>query len=200
MAKQKYYAVRKGLKIGIYNTWEECKANVNGYPKAEFKSFSSREEAEQYIGSCEAVNIEKMSVADCVKIYVDGSYCKENNNFSYGMVVLNGECEQHYNKKFEDVELAKMHNVAGEIKGAEAAMRYAVDNNIKNIIIYHDYEGIAKWCTGEWKANKEGTQKYRDYYNSVKDIVNINFVKVKGHSNDKYNDLADKLAKEALGI
>ena len=28
----------------------------------------------------------------------------------------------------------------------------------------------------------------------------VTFVKVKGHSGDKYNDLADKLAKEALGI
>ncbi len=26
------------------------------------------------------------------------------------------------------------------------------------------------------------------------------FVKVKGHSGDKYNDLADRLAKDALGI
>ena len=29
---------------------------------------------------------------------------------------------------------------------------------------------------------------------------NVKFVKVKSHSNDHYNDIADKLAKEALGI
>ena len=28
----------------------------------------------------------------------------------------------------------------------------------------------------------------------------VHFVKVKGHSNDKYNDMADQLAKKALGI
>ena len=28
----------------------------------------------------------------------------------------------------------------------------------------------------------------------------ISFHKVKGHSNDKYNDMADQLAKDALGI
>ena len=32
----------------------------------------------------------------------------------------------------------------GEIKGAEAAMRYAIENNKKSLTIYHDYEGIAK--------------------------------------------------------
>jgi len=30
--------------------------------------------------------------------------------------------------------------------------------------------------------------------------VDIDFIKVKGHSGDKYNELADKLAKKALGI
>ena len=60
-----------------------------------------------------------------------------------------------------DKELALMHNVAGEIKGSEAAMQYAVDHNIPEITIYHDYEGIAKWCTGAWKATKPGTIAYQ---------------------------------------
>ena len=28
MAAKKYYAVREGRVPGIYNTWDECKANV----------------------------------------------------------------------------------------------------------------------------------------------------------------------------
>lgn len=35
---------------GIYNTWAECNAQVNGYPNADFKSFSSKEEAEAAYG------------------------------------------------------------------------------------------------------------------------------------------------------
>ena len=30
--------------------------------------------------------------------------------------------------------------------------------------------------------------------------MQIRFVKVKGHSGDTYNDMADRLAKEALGM
>lgn len=103
-------------------------------------------------------------------------------------------------KKDNDTELAKMRNVAGEIKGAEAAMRYAVSEGLDKITIYHDYEGIAKWCLGEWKANKEGTKAYKRFYDSIKNQVLIEFVKVKGHSHDKYNDMADRLAKNALGL
>ena len=93
-----------------------------------------------------------------------------------------------------------MRNVAGEIKGSEAAMQYALDHKIPSIIIYHDYQGIASWCNGDWKANKAGTIAYRDFYQKAKRKINIEFRKVKGHSNDKYNDMVDELAKEALGI
>lgn len=44
MAK-KYYAVKVGEKTGIYETWEECKANVDGYPGALYKSFKNISDA-----------------------------------------------------------------------------------------------------------------------------------------------------------
>lgn len=97
-----------------------------------------------------------------------------------------------------DGNLIDMRNVAGEIKAAECAMQFCLDHNIKSLDIYHDYEGIAKWCTGEWKASKTGTQLYKQFYNDIKDHICIRFFKVKGHSGDKYNDLADQLAKCAL--
>ena len=68
------------------------------------------------------------------------------------------------------------------------------------MVIYYDYEGIAKWCTGEWKTNKEGTKAYAAFYNSIKDRLNVEFRHVKGHSGDKYNDLVVHLAKQALGL
>ena len=39
------YVVYRGRQSGIYQTWTECKAQVLGYPNAEFKGFSSIEEA-----------------------------------------------------------------------------------------------------------------------------------------------------------
>ena len=55
----------------------------------------------------------------------------------------------------------------------------------------------------EWarQAKKAGTQQYRDFYRSaVAQGLTVKFHKVKGHSGDKYNDMADRLAKDALGI
>lgn len=44
--KQKYYVVWKGKKPGIYRSWEDCKAAVSGYQGAQYKAFSTLEEAQ----------------------------------------------------------------------------------------------------------------------------------------------------------
>lgn len=194
----KLYAVKKGLVTGIFQTWEECRESVSGYSGAEYKSFPTLEQAREYLG---LTNDEKVAGdGDYVPVYVDGSYNSVTEEFSYGMVVLLEDREETFCEKYEDSKLSSMHNVAGEIKGAEAAMRYAIEHGISRIAIYHDYEGIAKWCTGEWKTNKEGTKAYRAFYEEVSKKVTVKFVKVTGHSGDRYNDMADRLAREALGL
>lgn len=49
MGAGKYYAVRKGRTRGLFATWEECRASVEGYSDAEYKSFRERREAEGYL-------------------------------------------------------------------------------------------------------------------------------------------------------
>lgn len=50
MAAKKFYAVRKGHRVGIFESWEECKVAVEGFSGAEYKGFPNREEAEAYLG------------------------------------------------------------------------------------------------------------------------------------------------------
>lgn len=196
---KKIYAVRSGRKTGLFDTWAECQKQVTGFSGAEYKSFATKAEALQFLeGTVSADG--SFPDEDVAIAYVDGSFDKNSGDFSYGMVILYQGEELTFSQRMQDSELAQMHNVAGEIKGAEAAMRYADAHGIGKIIIYHDYEGIAKWCNGAWKANKEGTKAYRAYYESVRQKLQVEFVKVKGHSGDKYNDMADKLAKSALGL
>ena len=38
----KYYAVRKGIKPGIYKDWNTCKAMVTGFSGAQYKSFTTQ--------------------------------------------------------------------------------------------------------------------------------------------------------------
>ena len=204
MAK-KYYVVRTGKTAGIYMNWDDCKAQVQGFSGAEYKSFPTITEAEAYMGgvvknSIQVENEGGIPVTDKLNAvaYVDGSYNIATKEFSYGVVMFHDGKELHFSQKVDDRELAEMRNVAGEIKGSECAMRYAVENGCETLVIYHDYEGISKWCTGAWKANKPGTIAYKKYYEEVSSKLKVEFIKVKGHSGDRFNDVADELAKKAI--
>ena len=207
MAK-KYYAVKSGRAPGIYETWDDCKKQVMGYSSAVYKSFTSLADAQEFMKGASAVAAGAAPKDDTGRVicYVDGSFDKRTGRFSYGVVVLkdegNGNVAEtaQFNKAFDEPDMAEMRNVSGEIYGSMAAMKWCLDNGVDDVVIYYDYEGIAKWALREWKANKKGTQAYVAYYDSIKDKLSVEFRKVKGHSGDKYNDMVDALAKSALGL
>lgn len=45
--KNKFYVVFRGLHPGVYATWDECRVNVSGFPRASFASFKNEAEARQ---------------------------------------------------------------------------------------------------------------------------------------------------------
>lgn len=198
----KYYAVRNGYHTGIFDTWDKCKKEVMGFSGAEYKSFTKLSDAEDFMGINKQISLfeEPIQENNTAVAYVDGSYNISTEEFACGVVIFHDGTEHTFSKKFSDPENAVMRNVAGEIEGAKLAMQYCVDNNIEEIDIYYDYEGIEKWCTGAWKTNKTGTIAYKQFYDSISKFVKVSFNKVKGHSGDKYNDMADRLAKDAIGI
>lgn len=96
--KKKYYVVWEGRSKGIFDSWNECKAQIDGFPNAVYKSFPSLEQAEQalqgesneYIGK----NIAEQLPADVLErigaplqesISVDGAW-----NTATGMVEYQG--------------------------------------------------------------------------------------------------------------
>lgn len=209
----KYYAVYKG-KSGvpkILTTWDECKAEVIGFKGAIYKSFKTKAEADEYLklnaegrAQVKTVNKEnKISHEDIeeLSVYVDGSFSLEKGNFSYGLIALyNGEEVYETCGAGEDEDAAALRNVAGEVLGALKAVEYALDNNYEKVTIFYDYQGIECWALGTWKRNKHLTQEYHRVMQEYMKKIKVNFVKVKGHSGDKYNEVVDKLAKKALGI
>lgn len=45
MGKRKFYVVWNGVNPGVYDSWEECKLQVNGFDNAKYKSFETNEAA-----------------------------------------------------------------------------------------------------------------------------------------------------------
>lgn len=215
MAK-KYYAVAKGKTPGIYFTWEDCKVQVENFPGAVYKGFQTLAEAEEFINKAgvstgkttvrketepAATPEEEQCSTDTHLIaYVDGSYDHSQLRYAYGCVLVFSDEVVTLNGSGNDADYVSMRNVAGEILGSEQAVLWALENGYKEVTIYYDYEGIEKWANGVWKANKIGTQRYKAFIAEKRQEITISFQKVAAHTGVKYNEMADQLAKKALGI
>lgn len=211
-----YYAVRVGRKPGIYHTWAECKEQVHEFSGAKFKKFINEEDAYAFVygksdtsspnGACQDVESTKTSskthpkktMRNKVIAYIDGSYV--DGKYGSGVVFVCDEGVITHNFSGNDKRLSLLKNIAGELLAAEYAIEYAINSQYKEIDLYYDYLGVEHWATGTWKANKEKTKKYAAFMRAKMKSIKINFYHIKSHAGSKYNELADKLAREALGL
>lgn len=201
----KYYAVKKGRQTGIFTDWDTCKEQVQGYPGAIYKSFKLEKDALDWINDAVTKKIETIKPTKSLTVspiaYVDGSYMDEVSKTCVGsgviLILPNGE-EISISDSIDDAEFAKMRQVGGEMRAAELAVEKAIENGCGEIIICYDYKGIACWATGEWKTNNIYTAAYAEKMRSLGSQIEITFNKVEAHSGNKYNDIADILAKRSI--
>lgn len=202
----KYYAVRKGLRTGIFESWDECKEFVSGYGGAEFKSFKSKEAAEAYM-RCEDVTSSGIDLDSILKdesycvIFSDGSY--RDNKVAYGISLYYKKDGVIHTQQLSGrvrLQTFELRNVAGEILGATMAIQTARVQGFKNIICFVDYDGIINWVNGTWSAKGYIQGRFVDFVRrtTARDGLNIEFRWIKGHSGVEGNTRADLLAKKAL--
>ena len=240
MAKVKYYGVKKGLVPGVYTSWDECKAQVDGFSGAEYKSFRSEEEAKAYISpekddevydksgyvsenmqrveaEFQALGITYVPVDDNTQhvsepafvhdevydgpyAFVDGSFNADTGVYGYGGFVCDGTKKYPLQGHNDNPDMASMRNVAGEIDGSMAAVKKAEELGIRKMTMYYDYNGIEQWAIGGWKTNNPCTQAYAQFMQSDNRKVQLDFVHTKGHTGIAGNEIADAMAKKAVGL
>ncbi len=197
MAAKKFYAVRKGKTTGVFSSWADCKASVDGFAGAEYKGFTTLAEAKEYMANTKVVK--KQSAEDTLLAYVDGSYNDSLKKYAFGCVFIlaDGTIYTEYGNG-DNPQSLQQRNVTGEMLGAMYAVKCAMFNGFQAIEIRYDYQGIEKWVTREWRSKTELTQKYAAAMQEWSKSINITFTKVAAHTNVKYNELADQLAKKGL--
>ena len=96
---------------------------TQSFKGALFKSFPTKEEAQNYLEDKPSVNISEQD-DDRYYIYVDGSYI--NGEYSWGMAIFyKGKLIDTFNGKGTSIDASELHNVAGEIQGAMEATKWA---------------------------------------------------------------------------
>lgn len=209
MAKKKIYAVRKGHKTDLFNTWAECQKATAGYSGAEFRGFTEKEEALAFLNmeTTKTVSGDKSKEAagvvevpeNMVIAYVDGSFEKSIGRYAFGCVLLTPDGQEiRESGSGSDPAGVAIRNVAGEMLGAMNAVKWAQENGYPAVEIRYDYEGVEKWVTGVWRAKTPLTSKYAVHMQEAGKKIQISFCKVAAHTGNHYNEEADQLAKSAL--
>ena len=141
------------------------------------------------------------------KIYTDGSFNNNTQRVGWAYILIDeygGEYQKQGYSLYPDI--VAMHNYSGELLAAWYAVTDIIGNwtsykEPTKVTIYHDYEGVGAWPTGKYKKPGNDFSKwYRDQMIAAGEMIDIDYVWVKGHSGNKYNEKVDKMAKIACGV
>ena len=202
MAKKSFYAVKKGNKTGVFSSWEECQEAIKGFSCAEYKGFYTLEEAEAYLnGENIYFEVVKKDIEEgYIVAYTDGTYNDQTQEYAYGVCIINEKLEEiTLCDKLKYAGFLSNQNIAGEVFAVLTALDWAVSNGYEKIKIYHDLEHISKWASGEYTANSDVAKFFvKKLDDKYKGVIEVKYEKVKGHSNNPYNNKAHGLAKSAI--
>lgn len=212
MPIKKFYGVRVGRNIGIFDTWKECQKSINGFSGAEFKSFLTLEETEKYIKNDN--NIKDNNIKDnnikYIKVYTDGA-CSNNGkpNAKAGIGVFFAEGDpRNYSGNFDGKQTNNIAEIKAIIKAYEILENEILEN--KHVLIFSDskYAINAASSYGKkqdkngWSINIPNKKLVREIYELFKD-KNVEFRHVLAHTNGTDlnsigNRTADILATSAI--
>lgn len=227
MKKKKYYAVHKGQPPApvIIEDWILCKEKIHNFPGAQYKSFKTKEAAIAYLAMKEGVEplvfaADHPELAEGIQmallenkedliynrpketevdLYVDGSFQEGIAAYGYGCVLVrDGEVIDSFFGFGSKKDAVALRNVSGEMLGAVEGLKKVYSLGYKSVSLHFDYQGIESWAIGEWKRNNIHTAAYHEYMKKVRRKIQIAFVKVQAHSGNKWNEMADVLAKEGV--
>lgn len=136
-----------------------------------------------------------------IEIYTDGACSGNPGRGGWAAIII-------YEKKIEKIAGSSNDttNNRMELIAVISALKYVKDKNIR---IYTDSkytkDGIEKWISNwkknGWKTTSKQNVKNIDLWKQLDQLnqdKNINWRWVKGHSENKYNNMADKLARSQI--
>lgn len=153
-----------------------------------------------------------MKMKKKIKIFIDGACSGNPGTGGYAVVV----CKEDKCEKLFGYEIATTNNRM-ELRAAIEALKHIalvlskeemrefdVISDSAYVVNAVEKNWLLAWKFNNWKTSKGSEVKNKDLweefvytYELAKSCgCNVNFVKVKGHAGNSYNELADKIAKE----
>lgn len=160
-SKSKYYVVWEGHQKGIFDSWDKCRKQVEGYAAAKYKGFSSLDEAKaaaasnpwNFIGKSEKTT----PSPEALKLYgkplkqalcVDAACSGNPGILEYRGVDLASGREIFHRGPFQNGT-----NNIGEFLAIVTGLAYLKKNNL-NLPIYSDSRNAISWVKAKRAATK----------------------------------------------
>jgi ribonuclease HI len=134
-----------------------------------------------------------------VTMYTDGAARGNPGPGGFGVILMSGDLRKEFSQGYR-----KTTNNRMELMAVIVGLRNLKRENL-NVTIYTDSQYIVKaiqegwlkkWISTEFRGGKKNKDLWMQFYDLSKK-QQLNFVWVKGHADNPYNNRCDELATEA---
>lgn len=124
------------------------------------------------------------------RVYTDGAYSSARNQGGIGFVILKDDKEvARYSKMYKNSTSQRMEQMA-------AIVALESISTPSEVIIISDSRYVVCTYTKNWKR-KANLDLWKRFDAAIAFHTKVEFLWVKGHDKDEYNNIADKLASNA---
>jgi ribonuclease HI len=216
---KKYFSRTAHMRMGHYrdnsklwkktSKYKKLRTDVNENTQANYNHYLYDTNRVCYSHEYIGVNYEKKVECDIkmIEIWTDGGCSgngKETSIGGWGVVLKYGDYEKELYNGVKNTTNNRM-----ELQACIEALQ-TLKTNIQPIIIYSDSQYVVdginnwifSWIKNNWKTSTKKEVENKDLWVKLLELKNnfnlIKFVKVKGHSDNEYNNRADKLAQKGI--
>lgn len=124
------------------------------------------------------------------RVYTDGAYSSARNQGGIGFVILKDDKEvARYSKMYKNSTNQRMEQMA-------AIVALESITTPSEVTIVSDSQYVVCTYTKNWKR-KANLDLWKRFDTAIAFHTKVEFLWVKGHDKDEYNNIADKLASNA---
>ncbi|MEN3954986.1 ribonuclease H family protein [Ligilactobacillus salivarius] len=213
----KFYAVKKGRKTGIFTTWAECQKQVSGFPKAEFKSFISKQEADNWLKEIKSSNENRRKNYSII-VYTDGGsrnhgnkkgeHVKKNDKAAWAYLIkyqgsIISDTDGEYGSTNNRMEIMALKKALLDLKQRELQNeKILVVLDSKYVLDAITKLWLQSWEKNGWKTSAGTGVKNKELWMEISRLLpefpNLDYQWTKGHANDEGNNLVDELLNKTM--
>ena len=166
-----------------------------------------KEERRQAVGGVEESRAKEMVDMGAIEIYTDGSGQCDGAGWGWAAVLKDKEVFARRGPVVIDRKekgwwgAEALTNNTGELTAIIEALRWVKEEGLRKVVIRYDSEYAASMTQGKWRPKKNVAivRQSKDALARTREAgCEVGWRHVKGHSGDKWNNRADRLADQGV--